>query len=334
MLRQVVINSTYRHNILWCVCIITTLFSATLSGCTPANVTQGQESGVLSTYNNESSVAAKATPQKGTRDNSSHIYIPSAPGNATEGDSNVAIDYSNINCGYITLDYKGSNPKPKLQLTGPEGITYTFDIKNGSQVIPLTQSSGNYDITVHENVSDDRYAMIYSTSLSSDMNNDYEAYLYPNVYVDFDASSQVVKEATDLAYSANNDLDVVSSVFNYIIDNISYDKEFAASVSNGYVPYPDNTLQSKKGICFDFASCMAAMLRSQGIPTRLEIGYAGDVYHAWISTYIEDVGWVNGIIQFDGIDWELMDPTFSAKNGVKRVQQYIDDGNYITKYMY
>ena len=38
----------------------------------------------------------------------------------------------------------------------------------------------------------------------------------------------------------------------------------------------------------------------------------GDVYHAWISTYIKDKGWVNGIIEFDGNDWKLMDPTFAS----------------------
>lgn len=42
------------------------------------------------------------------------------------------------------------------------------------------------------------------------------------------------------------------------------------------------------------------MLRSQRIPTRLEVGYMGDVYHAWISIYTKETGWVNGIIEFDG----------------------------------
>ncbi len=35
---------------------------------------------------------------------------------------------------------------------------------------------------------------------------------------------------------------------------------------------------------------MTAMLRSQGIPTKLEIGYSGEAYHAWISTWIDGVG--------------------------------------------
>ena len=35
------------------------------------------------------------------------------------------------------------------------------------------------------------------------------------------------------------------------------------------------------------------MLRSQRIPAKLEIGYSGDIYHAWISVYIKDIGWID-----------------------------------------
>ena len=41
------------------------------------------------------------------------------------------------------------------------------------------------------------------------------------------------------------------------------------------LPSVDETLKTKKGICFDYAALMTAMLRSQGIPTKLEIGYQG-----------------------------------------------------------
>ena len=84
-----------------------------------------------------------------------------------------------------------------------------------------------------------------------------------------------------------------------------------------------------------YSAVMASMLRSQGIPTRLEVGYAGTAYHAWISTYITDVGWVNGIIEFDGTTWALMDPTFAANTNANTLKNFIGDGsNYKTKYIY
>jgi hypothetical protein len=80
---------------------------------------------------------------------------------------------------------------------------------------------------------------------------------------------------------------------------------------------------------------MSAMLRSQQIPTRLEVGYAGEVYHAWISCYVDEIGWVDNIISFDGENWSLMDPTLAANNSSSAVEEYIGDGsNYLIKYTY
>ena len=77
---------------------------------------------------------------------------------------------------------------------------------------------------------------------------------------------------------------------------------------------------------------MSAMLRIQGILTRLVIGYAGDVYHAWISVYVEDKGWVDGIIRFDGESWTLMDPTTAASSGL--TDEITDDSLYNALYYY
>ena len=81
---------------------------------------------------------------------------------------------------------------------------------------------------------------------------------------------------------------------------------------------------------------MATMLRSQRIPTRLDIGWSGDIYHAWVSVYLTESGWVNGIIQFDGTQWKRMDPTF-ADNGNQEdwIMEYIQkDSNYNTLLVY
>jgi transglutaminase-like putative cysteine protease len=80
---------------------------------------------------------------------------------------------------------------------------------------------------------------------------------------------------------------------------------------------------------------MTALLRSQGIPTRLEVGYSDQVYHAWISTYVDDIGWIDNVIAFDGSDWHLLDPTLAANNDPTQVSQYIgDSSHYLVKYTY
>ena len=79
-------------------------------------------------------------------------------------------------------------------------------------------------------------------------------------------------------------------------------------------------------LAFDYASLMTRLLRSQHIPTKLEVGYSGEAYHAWISVYLDEVGWVDNIIEFDGKDWSLMDPTL-ASNSADSVKKYIGDGS-------
>ena len=151
----------------------------------------------------------------------------------------------------------------------------------------------------------------------------------------FDIDSEAVTLGKELAAGKASDIEVIAAVYDYVVKNITYDHERAATVKPDYVPNVDGVLREKKGICFDYAALMAAMLRSQRIPTRLEFGYAGDAYHAWITTYIEDEGWINGIIEFDGVDWTLMDPTFAANAGTKKIKKFIGDGsNYTTKYIY
>lgn len=171
-----------------------------------------------------------------------------------------------------------------------------------------------------ENVGGDSYVVSLTHDVDVQIENEFLPFLYPNQYVDFHADSQAVAKGSELAANTWSDLEVVQNIYNFVIKNISYDTEKATSVSYGYIPNVDDTLTSGTGICFDYAALMAAMLRSQNIPTKLEVGYSGDAYHAWISTYIDETGWVDNIIEFDGHDWQIMDPTLAASNDSESVK--------------
>ena len=133
--------------------------------------------------------------------------------------------------------------------------------------------------------------------------------------------------------SALSELKTVDNLRPFVELNPYRDVLAQATQLVGYLPNVDEVFEQKTGICFDYAAVMATMLRCERIPTRLEVGYAGDIYHAWISPYIHDKGWVNGIIEFDGKDWKLMDPTFaSTSSDPKDFVTEADD--YVTKYVY
>ena len=284
-----------------------------------------------------SSSASREEHSGPPRDSTPKVLTPSADGVTVYQNDFASIDASNTSQGYVMVKYNGTNEKVKLQITCPDQSCYTYLIsdRGAYDTFPLTAGNGSYTLQVLENVAGDTYTVSLTQSINISIEDEFLPFLYPNQYVNFHADSQAVSKGCDLAKDTYSDLDVVQNIYNYVIKNISYDTEKAQNVSYGYVPDVDDTLSSKKGICFDYAALMTSMLRSQNIPTKLEVGYSGDAYHAWISTYIDDKGWVDDIIQFDGDTWQIMDPTLAATNDSAAVKKYVGDGShYVVKYTY
>ena len=267
---------------------------------------------------------------------------PAQSGVTVYQNAKAAVDASNLADGYVSVKYTGGKDvRIKVRIT-KSGTTdyydYNLNNKGTAETFPLTGGDGEYTIGVYENTTGTKYASAYSCTVTLALTSEFSPYLYPNQYVNFSDSSKVVAKAAELikAAGAKTDLEKVTAVYHYEVNNISYDYDLAANVASGYLPDVDKVLESGKGICFDYAAVMAAMLRSQNIPCKLVVGFAGKVYHAWINVYIEGVGWVDQLIYFDGKTWSLMDPTFvsSGKND-PAVLKYVGDGtNYSQKYAY
>jgi transglutaminase-like putative cysteine protease len=254
----------------------------------------------------------------------------------------ATLDASNTAEGYVMVRYKGST-RSKVRITRTGGTTYTYDLRSDGvyEVFPLTDGSGDYQVQVFYNLSGSQYALALSQNITVRLRSHMLPYLYPNQLVNFTASSKAVAKGAELAEGAEDDIAIVTAIYNYVTQTIRYDTQRAKQVTDGslvgYIPVVDDVLANQKGICFDYAALMAAMLRSQQIPTRMEFGYvSGGIYHAWISTYITGVGWLNGVIQFDGESWKLMDPTFaSSGGGSTEILRFIGNGsNYKTAYVY
>ena len=272
----------------------------------------------------------------GTRDSTPVCLVPEADGLLETRNDVAVIDYSHTDQGYICAAYSGSVPKIKLILSGPDGTDYTYDLRgNGYEVFPLSAGSGSYKATIYENISGTSYSTCLYAGFDAVLTNEFGPFLYPNQYVNFDADSKAVAKGAELAAGADTDLDVVVSIYDYITASITYDYNKASDPPAGYITDVDEILSSGTGICLDYAALMSAMLRSQQIPTRLEVGYAKDAYHAWISVYTEETGWLNGLIEFTGNSWTLVDPTFGANSSENSLKKFIGDGtNYTLKKVY
>ncbi len=261
-----------------------------------------------------------------------------ASGEVVYEDEGIVIDASNTADGYLMILYTGTAEKVRFRITAPDGTEYTYPITADKELaLPLSGGDGSYQLTLYEAVlaEENLYAVACSQTIEVTLSDEFAPFLHPNYYVDYTADSDAVALAAELAEGCSDDLSVVSGVYNYIISNISYDYEKAQNVTSGYIPDIDATLESGSGICFDYAALMTAMLRSQGIPTKLEVGYAGEVYHAWISCYVDEAGWVDNIIEFDGESWKLMDPTMAAGSDSESAESYTGDAStYIVRYTY
>lgn len=263
---------------------------------------------------------------------------PEASGTLVKENSKAEIDYSNTADGYVMVKYTAETAKKlKAQVRGPS-TTYTYDLTAGGDwaTFSLSDGNGDYTVTVYENITGTKYAAALSVSFTAALKDEFAPFLLPNQYVNFKPGSKTVAKAAALTKGMTEPLDKVKAVYNFVVTNLTYDKKKAQTVQSGYLPVLDDVLAAKKGICFDYAALMAGMLRSQGVPAKLVVGYAGTAYHAWINVYSEEDGWINGAIYFDGTSWERMDPTFasSAKQSAS-IMKYIGDGaNYTAKYIY
>lgn len=265
------------------------------------------------------------------------ILQPEASGTAVEENDQAIIDYSNIEDGYVMVQFKADTEKRlKVQVKGPT-TTYKYDISVGSwETFPLSDGNGTYQIAVYENVEESKYAAVLSVTTEVELEDEFAPFIRPNQYVDYGNATETIKMAAKLTQGKETELEKVQAVYEYVVNNITYDAELAATVKSGYLPVLDKVLETKKGICFDYAALMTGMLRSQSVPCKLVVGYAGEVYHAWISVYSEKDGWIDSAIYFDGTSWKRMDPTFAASsNRSEAIMEYIGDGtNYTVNKIY
>ena len=259
-----------------------------------------------------------------------------ASGEAEQRCDDAVIDYSHTSDGYVMVQYMSQTEnRLKVLVKGP-ATTYSYNLTPGQwTVFPLSDGNGSYQVGVYENVVDSKYATVLAGDMEVTLSDEFAPFLRPNQYVNYADAPAVVALGAELTAELEAPLEKVAAVYDYVVLHFSYDYEKAETVKSGYIPELDQVLAEQKGICLDYAAVMTAMLRSQQIPCKMVVGYAGEVYHSWISVWTEENGWVDGIIFFDGHVWKRMDPTFaSSGGGSEEIMDFIENGSYTVKYLY
>ena len=244
------------------------------------------------------------------------------------------IDVSSVADGYVAVAAI-CDKRLKFQVICGQA-TYNYDMKSDGtpSVFPLQSGSGEYRFRIMKNTTDKKYAEMHSVTCAVALKDEFQPFLRPSAYVNYNRDSKCVAKAAELTKNCKNDLEKIKAVYDFVCKTVKYDHQKAKTVQSGYLPTPDETMATGKGICFDYASLAASMLRSQGIPTKVIFGYVSPngLYHAWNMFYTKESGWVTVSYQLNPSDWTRMDLTFSANGADGR---FIGDGgNYKDVYMY
>lgn len=170
---------------------------------------------------------------------------------------------------------------------------------------------------------------------------DFKGYLNPEPYIE--PNNAMIKEtAQQLVENESNPYIKAKILFEFVITKMKYNLDSPIR-NTGSVNAMEDIMkaeinQQQGGVCYDYATLYAALLRSQGIPARVISGFkisSNDLedlenynqidiiynLHSWVEFYLEPYGWV------------FADPTVDfTSNGNDIFQNFIGTNNlYIKK---
>jgi|SRR5581483_11729136 len=133
----------------------------------------------------------------------------------------------------------------------------------------------------------------------------------------------------EITRSSRNDYDKAAAVEHYLRTNFGYTLELPQTKLRD--PIANFLFERRQGHCEFFASSMAVMLRTVGIPSRVVNGFRSDEFNDITGSYVvrakDAHAWVEAY--FPGYGWQMFDPTPSgaatgARHGWARLALYVD----------
>lgn len=264
------------------------------------------------------------------------LYEQSLPGPslppAEKPDDIICTDYTDR--GLLRICYQNdTDAKLKLEvLAGNDSVFYNLKGDGSIEDFPLQYGSGEYTARIWQNIKDKEYFAVKTKSFDVAIPDEESVYLnsIQNVNWNYDmkpikdiryiVAASLKEKSGDLKFSCGTD------IYSYIASHIKYDDSKIYDLEYDYLPDIEKTYSEEKGICYDYASLFASMLRSINIPAKLVKGYADyspQTYHAWNEVY------------FDG-KWMVIDITrdasLLAQGATFNIEK--DPGDYTKVYEY
>ena len=140
--------------------------------------------------------------------------------------------------------------------------------------------------------------------------------------------SRVPKLAAQITASSKNNYDKAAAIENHLRTRYGYTLQLPRTAVSD--PIANFLFERKQGHCEYFASSMAVMLRTIGIPSRVVNGFRTDEFNDLTGNYVvrakDAHSWVEAY--FPGYGWQTFDPTPAGNSGTPqgwaRLALYVD----------
>ena len=201
---------------------------------------------------------------------------------------NLVVDASHSDQGYVMIRCAaptGKRLKVRIAL-GQATMTYDVNGQGDYEVYPLQMGSGSYEISMFENVSGTKFSSAGKVSFYAQLTTEDAAYLVTNQYVSYMMNSVTVAKSDELS-AGKNKQEIYDTITAFMGSDFTYDFVRAVNITAGTLPEVDPCFEKRMGICQDLSAVMVCMLRVQGIPAKLCIGYADKYYHAWTVAVVD-----------------------------------------------
>lgn len=157
-------------------------------------------------------------------------------------------------------------------------------------------------------------------------------YLQPSPGIESN-HAEIVARANEITAGASGNLEKARAIYSFVLRHVNYDAG-ASTRNKGAL----SALQSRTGVCEDYAALFVALCRASGIPARMVNGYAdprgtGEAWnfsaetlslrgyrHSWAELHLEGIGWlpVDPTMDINNNSWQyfgrLSYPSHIAQN--------------------
>lgn len=254
------------------------------------------------------------------------ICFLAAPATAWANPAASRIDVSELGNGIVKVQHDPAQQlNEKIKISKGNQHFY-YSVKSNNR-FPLQLGDGKYTISVLQYVADNKYRLVENKEVYVTASSEQAVFLQPIQMIFWNESTNAIAKAKELTKNLQSDREKVTAIYHYVIQHVQYDYAKANVVTSDYIPSIDSTWAEQKGICYDYAALFAAMLRSEGIPTKLMMGHKSDIpqYHAWNEVFLKETN-----------EWVTIDTTYDSImiKGTKKPWMIKDTSEYTTEKQY